>query len=137
MSTESTFGRDVSCTDGLRTGRYASGLRLVAEACYRRLTTPRGTLRYDLNYGFDLAQFIGSTNARSVEVSLPTRIANELQKDERVESASAEVLSTTTNGVTTFEITIEVTTTEGPFTLRVGIGDVTVSLLGISEDAAA
>jgi phage baseplate assembly protein W len=135
MMATTSFGRDTSCTDGLKAGRYVKGLRLVAEACYRRLTTPRGTLRYDLNYGFDLAQFIGAANSRALEVSLPGRIRNELLKDERVEAVEAEVLVTTDGPATTFEITISVDTAEGPFSFQVGIGAVTVELLGISEDA--
>ena len=132
------FGRDISCTGSLKTGRYASGLRLVAEACYRRLTTPRGALRGgedDQNYGLDLKQFIGSTNAKSVAASLPARIANELKKDERVDEVTVDILVTTVASLSTFEITIAVDTAEGPFSLQVAIDDVTVSLLGISEDA--
>ncbi len=135
MATE--FGKDTSCTDELRTGRYVTGLRLVAEACYRRLTTPRGTLRGgedEQNYGLDLAQFVGSTNPRAVEASLPGRIANELTKDGRVDSVEVDILTTTDAGLVTFAITVAVETAEGPFTLQVGIDDVTVSLLGFSEE---
>lgn len=131
------FGRELSCTDGLNTGRFVTGVRLVAEACYRRLTTPRGTLRggeTEQNYGFDLAQFIGCTNARQVAASLPARITNELVKDERVESVEVDVVPTTTAaGETSFAISIDVVTGAGPFTLQVGIGAVTVDLLGITE----
>ncbi len=133
----SSFGRELSCTDELRTGRFVTGPRLVAEACYRRLTTARGTLRGsedDQNYGLDLADFIGSTNPRAAEASLPARIRNELTKDQRVESVDVGVLATTDAGLVTFTITISVHTAEGPFTLQVGVDDVTVSLLGISED---
>lgn len=133
-----SFGKDTSCADSLKTGRFVTGLRLVAEACYRRLTTPRGTLRggeAEQNYGLDLSQFVGSTNARAVEASLPGRIQNELLKDERVESVIVDILTTTAGSLVTFTITIAVQTAEGPFTLQVGIGSVTVSLLGISEGA--
>lgn len=139
MATATTsFGRDISCTDSLKTGRYATGLRLVAEACYRRLTTPRGSLRGgedEQNYGFDLKQFVGTTNAKAVAASLPGRIKNELTKDERVETVEVDVLVSSDGIGSTFTITIEVGTADGPFELQIAITDVTVALLGISEAA--
>jgi hypothetical protein len=131
----SQFGKDVSCTDSLRSGRYATGVRLVAEACYRRLITPRGTLRGgedEASYGLDLTTLVGKSNPRAVEVSLPGKIRSELTKDERVESVDVEVLTVVDGPSTTFVITISVTTAEGPFTLQVSVDDVTTELLGIT-----
>ncbi|HXG69984.1 MAG TPA: hypothetical protein VNJ04_05145 [Gemmatimonadaceae bacterium] len=130
------YGRDMSCTTSLKTGRFVSGVRLVAEACYRRLTTPRGTLRGgedESNYGLDLTAIIGRTDARSVEASLPGRIRSELEKDERIESVAVDMLVTTDAGRTTFGITVQCVTGEGPFELQLLASDVTVELLGITE----
>lgn len=129
-----SFGRDTSCTDSLRTGRFASGVRLVAEACYRRLTTPRGKLRggeEEANYGFDLNDLVGSTASTSDEAALPGKIESELAKDPRVESVAVTVLATRTGPATTFQIAVEVVTGAGPFTLNIGISEVSVELLGI------
>ena len=49
--TMTDFGFDTSCTTALRTGRFSSGPRLVAEACFRRLSTLRGTLRGERRRG--------------------------------------------------------------------------------------
>lgn len=128
------FGKDVSCTNSLRTGRYATGVQLVAEACYRRLITPRGTLRGgedEANYGLDLTAYVGSTNPRALEVKLPALIAAELKKDERVEEVAAEVTITTVGAAVTMTIEIDVTTGEGPFTLRLAVSGVSTELLGI------
>ncbi len=68
------FGREISCTDSLKTGRFSTGARLVAEAAYRRLTTPRGTLRggeEEANYGIDLTEMCGATNVKLLQASLP------------------------------------------------------------------
>lgn len=129
------FGREMSCTDSLRTGRYAIGVRLVAEACYRRLITPRGTLRGgedEANYGLDLTGFVGSTNPRQLEVKLPSLIAAELKKDPRVLEVVAEVTVTTVGPASTLTIEIAVETSDGPFELQLGVSGVTVELLGIS-----
>lgn len=129
------FGRDTSCTDSLKTGRFATGLRLVAEACYRRLTTPRGMLRGgedEANYGIDLSALCGSTNPRSDASALPGRIRNELVKDERVDEVDVEVLVVTSGAEVSFNIKVTVTTGAGPFTLNVLASSVSVALLGIT-----
>ena len=129
------FGRDVSCLDSLRTGRFVAGARLVGEACYRRLTTPRGMLRggeAEQNYGLDLTELCGSTNPKAAAASLPGRIRSELSKDERVESVDVSVLSTTEGPATSFAITIAVQTAAGPFELQMLASAVTVELLGLT-----
>jgi len=134
MSTD--YGREMSCTDSLRTGRFVTGTRLVAEACYRRLITPRGMLaggEEEQNYGLDLTAIVGSANPTSIAASLPGRIRTELSKDERIATVSAAVLPVVSGPETTLQITIAcVTTAEGPFTLKLLATAVTVELLGIA-----
>lgn len=129
------FGRDVSCTDSLKTGRFATGVRLVAEAAYRRLITPRGMLRGgedEANYGFDLTEMCGTTSPESTAVSLPGRIRSELTKDERIATVDVEVLVVRTGPSASFDITISCTTAAGPFKLQLLASAVTVELLGIA-----
>ncbi len=128
------FGKDTSCTTSLRPGRYATGPRLVAEACFRRLTTPRGMLRGgddEANYGLDLTELIGSASTQLDAAALGARIKAELLKDERVLSVTVDVVALTEGPATSFDITVNGQTDAGPFDLNVGIDDVSVSLLGI------
>ncbi len=128
------FGRDTSCTDGLRTGRFSTGVRLVAEAAYRRLTTPRGTLRggeHEADYGLDLSELVGSSTTKSDALALEGRISNELVKDERILSATADVVLVQNGPAMELTITISATTADGPFVLVLLAKDVTVELLGI------
>lgn len=129
------FGRDISCTTGLRSGRYASGRRLVAEACYRRLSTPRGMLRggdEEANYGIDLSEYLGASRPKAAAASLPAIIESELRKDERVEQVDTTVTLTSNGVASELLLTIRVTTAEGPFDLQVSVDEVSVELLGIS-----
>lgn len=129
------YGRDMSCTDSIKTGRFVTGVRLVAEAAYRRLTTSRGRLRggeEEANYGLDLSQFCGSTDPKRTAASLPGRIRAELLKDERIESVDVDILAVTDGPGTAFTITINVQTGAGPFTLQLLASSVTVALLGIT-----
>lgn len=129
------FGRDISTTTSMKTGRFSSGPRLVAEACYRRLTTPRGTLRGgedEASYGFDLTELIGVTNIKTAAASLPGRIQAELEKEQRLDSVTVDVLtSTDAAGLTSFTITVNAITGAGPFTLVLLASAVTVTLLGL------
>lgn len=132
-----SFGRDISCTTELRTGRFASGVRLVAEAVYRRLTTPRGMLRggeEEANYGLDVTELLGSVRSAADEAALPGRIRAEVLKDERIETVDVQMTkATAANGTISYVIAIEATTGAGPFSLQVAASDVTVELLGIVE----
>ena len=134
-----TFGRDISCTDGLRTGRYASGLRLVAEACYRRLITPRGTLRggeAEKNYGTDLTAYVGKGDPNLVVAQLPGVIRSELMNDERVESVTATVAKVDLGGgLWSLSVNVAVQTAEGPFELQLSVDSVTVALVGFKGAA--
>lgn len=129
------YGRDVSCTTGVRSGRYASGRRLVAEACYRRLSTPRGMLRggdEEADYGIDLSEYLGASRPKAAAASLPAIIEAELRKDERVEQVDTTVTLTSNGVASELLLTIRVTTGEGPFDLQVSVDEVSVELLGIS-----
>ncbi len=129
------FGREMSCTDTLKTGRFVTGPRLVAEADFRRLTTPRGMLRggeEEQNYGLDLTAMVGGSGSEATAAALPGQITSELMKDERHESVDVTVVRTVDGAAVTFDVTIEGQTSEGPFTLKLRASDVTVELLGIS-----
>lgn len=130
------FGTDVSCMRGLRTGRLVSGVQLVAEAYYRRLTTPRGTLRGgedEQNYGLDLVSFIGTAATPSAVAALPGRIENELMKDERSESVKVTIVSTASGPAVTWTVTVDARTSAGPFTLVIGVDKVSARLLKLEE----
>lgn len=132
------YGRDVSCTTELRTARYSTGVRLVGEAYYRRLTTPRGQLRGgedEANYGLDITAFVGRGDPKSVIASLPGQIESELMKDERSEDITVTVEQEPTDGGIGIKLLITITavTTEGPFSLQLSVDDVSAELLGIVE----
>lgn len=139
MATNTTnFGTDTSCTNGLRTGRYVSGLRLVAEALYRRLRTPRGTLQggeEEQNYGLDLLDLLGSIvdPNGSAAAALPAQIQAECLKDERVTDVTATVAQVKNGTVVSWTVTIAVTTGAGPFTFVLGVSSVSVDFLGFTS----
>ncbi len=131
------LGTDTSCMTGLRTGRLVSGARLVAEAAYRRLTTPRGTLRggeEEANYGLDLTACIGSAQTAADRAAMPGRISMELAKDERIVETRVAVTESTDGPAKSWDVLIECGTLAGPFSLRLGVSEVTTTILGIEAE---
>ena len=133
MSTD--FGRDVSCgPNGLRTGRLSTGVVLLVEAAFRRLTTPRGTLRGGAEeeiYGEDITALVGRLEQRGASVALPGIVRAELLKDERFNDVTASLVRTVTPaGAVTYTISVSADTDAGPFTLKLAASEVSAELLG-------
>lgn len=131
------LGRDLSCTTSILTGRKVRGARLVAEAIYRRLTTPRGSLRggeAEANYGLDLTRLIGSVSTASAAAALEGQIRAEAAKDERVDASSltVTVVESSVGPAKAFTVAIEGDTSAGPFALKLAVNEVTVELLGLT-----
>lgn len=133
---EQGFGVDLSCSATLQTGRLVRGQTLLAQAIYRRLTTPRGTLRggaEELAYGLDLPGYVGQTDPDTAAASLPTLIEGELAKDDRIVSVAATITSSTsTDGMTTFAIVVDVVPVgeADQFALTLDVSDVGLDIIG-------
>jgi hypothetical protein len=135
------YGKDQWCADRLVTGRYASGALLVAQACYRRLITPAGMLRWgeeESRYGFDVAGYVGVVGEDAAMLSLPAMVAAELSKDDRV----ADVLCTVTQsmdrgGLITLTLSIDVALQDSgkSFNLTMTVAEARAKLVSIREAA--
>lgn len=86
------YGIDISCVSGLDPNfTLVTGVRVVAEALARRLTTARGSLFYAPDYGTDVREIL---NARIDQRRLDawrTRIEAECRKDDRVDTVAAKL----------------------------------------------
>ena len=95
------YGRETWCERAIVTGRYAAGWRVVAQALFRRLITPRGSLRgagEASTYGLDLAAYVGAVGYPAALAALPGLVAGELRKDDRVADVSVTATMTRTAG---------------------------------------
>jgi hypothetical protein len=131
------FGTDTWCTDQILTGRLASGVELVAQAIYRRLTTARGTLRDGDDgqvYGTDVSDFVGMVGPDNAVDALPDVVVAEILKDDRVERAEVKA-SVVRDAVGLATVTIEIDCalrdSGESFTLTLAVGAVTAALLGL------
>lgn len=125
--TPPNYGTDLSCISDLDPSMAeVSGRLLLAQACVRRLTTPRGGLIDDPNYGYDVTQFLNDDLNPADLQRIASAIDAELVKDERVLSSTTQI--TLISNVLT--IATQMTPSGGPsFSLVLAVSAVTVSLL--------
>lgn len=133
------YGTDIWCAGALSTGRLARGRQVVVQALFRRLTTPRGTLRDGdeaANYGIDLADYVGAVGHDTAVASLPGVVRGELLKDGRVIQVDVEtpVVTRGSDGMISIALQLFAYLTDelDPVSLTLAISDVNVHLLGVT-----
>jgi hypothetical protein len=99
--------------------------RGLAELCYRRLTTPNGTLPGDLSFGLDLRSALNADLDAAGMGQLRADMEAQLLLDERIESVDLDVALT--DG--TLQVTLEGSSATGPFTLVLMASSASVQLL--------
>lgn len=126
------YGIEMSVTDKMVTGRLISGRAVVIEALFRRLITPRGTLFYDLTYGFDVSGFVGAVGYERARVVIAGMVENELSKDDRVIGVTCDVtLSTQDDGslLLVLDVAGSLAESDEDFAFTAGVTDLTTELL--------
>jgi phage baseplate assembly protein W len=104
--------------------RVVNGRKALAVAIGRRLTTPRGSLFYDLSYGHDVRQYLNAPSQPRGRVEM--QVTTEVLKDERVFDAEVTAFSASDEDL---EITVLLTDALGPFSLTVTADKLTVQAL--------
>lgn len=129
--TTNPYGHDLSCTNDLDPACLeVDGIRCLAEACFRRIITPRGSLIYDPNYGYDITSFLNADLTQGDIARISQGVDSELVKDERV-SRSQTAATFGAGGALTLFTTI--TPAKGPnFNLVIAATAVTAQLLQVS-----
>ena len=122
------FGTDINTPDAMDLDPFfgeTSGAESLGQACARRLVTPRGSLLGDQSFGYDVRVHLNDDAPNASTIS--AAIADELVKDERVQSATATVTFDELGGSLTIVATVF--TAAGPFRLTLAVSAVTVDLL--------
>lgn len=124
------FGISLSCvSDFTPDFAVVTGRRLLAEAAVRRITTPRGQLIDDPNYGIDVRDFVLDGLTPIQMRRIPGLIDAELQKDARI-NASTTTIQSFANGVMVLGVTLD--PGDGPFSLVISVTQLTVDLLTVT-----
>jgi hypothetical protein len=133
-ASQNIYGWDLVCTTDMTPDAAECGGRIVlANALARRLGTPRGTLIYDPNYGYDLGQMLNADIKSSRDIApIGAAIDAEFLKDPRV-YASSTIVTFQNSTLTTVST---VTPSAGPtFTLVLSVSSLNnqgVQILNVS-----
>lgn len=122
------YGTDISFYPDLDpSGALVSGNVALSQAIARRLTTPRGGLFYDSNYGTDVRAFVNEVvNVESL-ARMRSAIERECLQDERCQSCTATLVFNAQGQALTIHVAGE--TADGPFRFVLAVTALTVDLL--------
>lgn len=129
------YGYDLWCTDDLTIGMKEidgnDNITIVSQSIYRRLTTPRGQLIDDEDYGYDIRGLLHRGMTANQMLAIPGTIKQEILKEERIDEVNVKIVSA---NVTTGKLTLEVEgiAQEEPFTLTISVDQ--AALVIISND---
>lgn len=123
------YGTDSYCLEDLQwvSTRVTDPAQLVGQRLARRLQTPRGALGLihgDPNFGWDVRQLMLSKLTTASRITAQSAIQQECLKDEEVLSAAVSI--NPTDGGSGLRITIDGQLSGGPFTLVLGVNELTV-----------
>lgn len=119
------YGRDIRIGKAVGT---SSGLKNLAEALVRRLSTPTGNLFYDPRYGLDLRLFLNTEITTNTLDSISSQVKEQLELDERVQNASVKATYKPQQFRLLFDIQIS-PYIDKTFTLVVSVDKLSVQLL--------
>lgn len=129
------YGSDLSCVTDVTEDMAELdpfSVQGIGEAAVRRLTTPRGALLDDPDYGLDVRAFANRATTLAELQELQGRCSLELAKDDRIESASVLVLYDSRARSLSVSIYITPADALGPFTYTFAVGaDGTVTVEGL------
>ncbi len=121
----SSYGIDIACmrdADSLFTS--ATGLDVVKQAAFHRVTTESVLGPGGSGWGFDCRRLLGMP-ASKLSTMQPT-ISEVLQRDDRILGADVSLTQTTTRGLADVRLKATCITAEGPFDLIMNVLDLTV-----------
>lgn len=126
------FGTDIACTTSIgQRFQLVSGFINLANALVRRLITPRGTLDYAPDYGYDVRDWLNHDTGQASMFTLEAAIDAEMQKDERVQSSSSKVVPNRL--AQTLTITVSIITAAGPFKFVTSVGNLNAIIVSVTS----
>jgi hypothetical protein len=112
------YGSDISCTDdadALFTERDGDDPLLVAEAVWRAITSPRGSIPGAPDVGWDIQSLLRSPSGPLDVRAWPRLVRQEVMRDDRVETCSVQFRQTAQDA---WQVTVQGTTVSaGEFSL--------------------
>jgi phage baseplate assembly protein W len=123
---DESFGVDLEWRDDLSaTAREITGEELLEQEVHHRLSTPRGALITDPDFGMDLRAELSQKASSTRRASLIARIRGELTKDDRI----LDVKGKATWTGNTVDVQLKIYPSDGqPFDMVLGVTDAAVRI---------
>jgi hypothetical protein len=132
------FGSDLSCTDDLTADMAevpGDSPLAVAQANFRRLTTARGTVPDEPNYGLDVREFLNHGLTRKSLQEIPGQVRGELTKDDRNDASALSVEMVIAADFKSFDLVVRAQAAAGPYSLTLAVSDAGALLKEITGNA--
>jgi len=134
-NTGGLYGRDFSVVStptgpDIDFAHLTTGIAVLGNSLYCRLTTPHGSVIDAPNDCLDLRALLGAGITQADMQSVQQRVQRECERDQRVLSASVSATYNQTERA--LSLTIRVVSAQGPFTMTLNVTDVSVALLQAS-----
>lgn len=136
--TDLGYGQDLTCIDDftfdfVENDPFSS--LAVAQDIYHRLTTERGLIPDDEDYGLDIIRMLQRGFSPNGLIETKGQIENEIRKDDRIDPRTLKVAVSidSTSDAPTLSISISATSSQGPFSLIMSASDMGVVLQSISN----
>lgn len=130
------YGVDLSCSSDiteLADEVDAFSVTGIIQATVRRLTTPRGSLPDDPDYGLDVRGYLNRGTSTTDLLSMAGEIRNEVTKDDRVARASITVASPSLDRLSISVLVTPADPALGPFTLTLAVTSGAVLLEAMAQ----
>ena len=129
------YGRDfavVSTATGpdIDFAHLSSGVNVLANSLYCRLTTPHGSVIDSPNDCIDVRSLLGAGLTQADMQVVQQRVQRECERDARV--LSATVTATYNQASRVLDLVIRVQTAQGPFSMTLSVNDLSVALITAS-----
>jgi hypothetical protein len=117
------YGQTLSCVFDIGPmGEMVSGLTALSQALVRRITTPRGRLLTDPNYGYDVNGELNDDVTAAQVGSIAANMDQEFLKDQRVFASSTTAALSPLGELDTVS---SIQSALGPFTLTLNVSQLT------------
>lgn len=123
------YGRDIACgTDADELWSSATGVAVVRQAAYHRLTNDDVIGPGGDGWGYDVRRLLGAKS--SIVATISPVLSEVLQRDPRIETADIQVRAVRlASGLDDVSVRVRCTTAAGPFDLVLSARDLTTATI--------